>query len=120
MKAIKIQGRGKVNGQVVSWFTRVPVNSFVKTKANGVDFRLTQRNYFLDSKREKVRYNTMQVGQANYNKIYNVYTEVNGINLLVGTTTDMSLDEFLNRNAERIANIPKDQINEFTKNLVEV
>lgn len=80
-----------------AWIHTRPAKNFTFTQVNGVNFAVTENNYYLCTKSDKVRCKTMKVGQASYKHLYHVYMEVYpGIFAdLPRTATENSLTEVL-------------------------
>jgi len=72
-KHIDIQG---ININFGPWIHTRPAKNFTFMEANGVTFAVTENNYYLDTKVNKIRYHFMDTKGASWDHSYAVYMEV--------------------------------------------
>jgi len=70
---IDIQG---MNIHTGPWIHTVPATSFKFIEANKVTFAVTERNYYLDTKKDKIRSQFMACDNCSWNHSYAIYMEV--------------------------------------------
>lgn len=72
-KHIDIQG---VNIHIGPWIHTRPAKQFKFLETNRIAFAITENNYYLDTKTDKVRYHFMDCTNASWKHSYHVYMEV--------------------------------------------
>ena len=118
-KHIDIQGMNTHSGP---WVHTRPAKQFKFIDANKVTFAITENNYYLDTKKDKIRYQFMSCDNASYSHMYHIYMEVYpGLFAYCSCATEDNLTEILERyskiyHANDYPNNP--QIEEFRKQLI--
>ena len=118
-KFIDITGQNKVNGKSIQWVKSIPAHNFTFITVDGVTMATIERNYYLDSKTNKIRYQTGSCENATYNHLYVVYGEVYpGIFARLGVTTEDSVSEMLTGKAAAIKRLTEQATDRFRSSLV--
>lgn len=118
-KHIDITGSNKT----LNWVKAVPAKNFKFINANGVTIAAIARNYWLDTKKDKIRYQSTgraYCSNASYNHIYNIYCEVYpGIFAYAGTATDSpnSMAQRIERILDAFTNTDQETIENFRQSL---
>jgi len=116
-KHIDITGSNKTQ----NWIKTVPAKAFNFINANGVTFAAVQRNYYLDSKTGKIRYQSTNCDNASYNHLYYVYIEFYpGIFAFCGTATDgdNSMTQRIETALNKFSQLSEESINHFRESLI--
>lgn len=94
-KHIDIQGMNIHSGP---WVHTRSAKQFKFIEANRVTFAVTENNYYLDTKADKIRYHFMDCKNASYEHMYHVYMQVYpGLFAFCTSATEDSLTETLER-----------------------
>lgn len=120
MKTIRIVKHHASEG---FWAKTVNAEFFTFMEKDGLQFAYTERNYYLDTREDKVRFETMAVGQASYKHLYDLYVQVNSNHWHhVGICTDDTLGASIADAVVRTKNIEttkEDSISQIEKSLAE-
>lgn len=107
-KHIDIQGMNIHSGP---WIHTRPAKQFKFMEVNGVTFAVTENNYYLDTKKDKIRYQFMSCENCSWKHSYAIYMEVYpGIFAYCIGATEYNLTMYL----EKYAKIYKD--NDYPNN----
>lgn len=119
-KHIDISAQHKLKtGEFVQWVKTIPAHNFNFITANGVNFAITERNYYLDQIREIIRSKFMDCSNASYNHMYALYAEVYpGIFAYAGVTSENELTEKLERQSVNVNALQPETIETFRQSLV--
>lgn len=84
------------------WIHTRPARNFQFITANNVSFAITENNYYLDTKKDKIRYKFNDCSNVSYDHLYYVYMEVRpGIfSVLPRTATPDNLPRLLEQYSE--------------------
>lgn len=83
------------------WIHTRPAKNFKFMTANGVEFAITENNYYLDTKTDKIRYTFQDCTGSSYKHLYCVYMQVYpGIFAFCSTAGDDGLTDVMNRFAK--------------------
>lgn len=94
-KHIDIQGMSIKTGP---WIHTVPAKPFTFLTADRVSFAIVERNYYLDTKTNKIKYQKTDCTMASYKHLYSVYMEVYpGLFAFTETATETSITTVLNK-----------------------
>lgn len=97
-KHIDIAGMNFYKGP---WIHTRPANNFKFIVANGVEFAITENNYYLDTKTDKIKYIFQDCTNASYKHLYGVYMQVYpGIFAYVSIATENNLSDVMTRYAK--------------------
>lgn len=121
MKHIDIVRTAKVNNEPITWIATIPTNSLNILTVNGINMVTTNRNYYLDTKAMKVRYETMSTEGASYDILLDIYVEFYpGIYIAYSIATENNITDKLQDAAEATKNATPEQIEELRVSLVRV
>jgi hypothetical protein len=119
-KTIDIQGMNMNTGP---WIHTRPAKQFRIIEHNGVTFAVTENNYFLDTKKDKIRFQFMKCDQCSWKHSYHIYMEVFP-GLFAFCSSAIDTDDGLNIALERYSKIYHDNnypdnpdVEEFRKQL---
>jgi hypothetical protein len=94
-KYIDISGNNIKTGP---WIHTRPAKNFKFIESNKVTFAITENNYYLDTKKDKVRYSFMNCDNASYDHLYHVYMQVYpGLFAFTRSATDNNLTNIMER-----------------------
>jgi len=86
------------NINVGPWIHTRPAKNFKFVEANKVTFAITENNYYVDTTKDKIRYNFMACDNASYEHLYAVYMQVYpGVFAYATTATEDTLPAELER-----------------------
>ena len=94
-KHIDIQGNNIKTGP---WIHTRPAKNFNFITVNGVEFAVTENNYYLDTKKDKIRSQFMKCDNCSWSHSYHVYMQVYpGIFAYAWACNENGLTEVLER-----------------------
>ena len=80
------------------WIHTRPAKNFTFITANGVEFAVTENNYYLDTKTDKIKYTFQDCAGSSYKHLYCVYMQAYpGIFAFVSTATENGLTDIFER-----------------------
>lgn len=107
------------------WAATIPTSALHTTgTANGIKYATTRRNYFLDTAKNKLRYQTMSCEGASYNLLVDIYMEVPdhpGLYVFTSIATENSISDVLERYSQRLRAVadPKQDLTASKRALAE-
>ena len=101
----------KVHSKAGHYGYSVPLSKDVYiTSVNGTNVLVTKRDYYLDTKQDKVRYQTMSVENSSVKFYVDVYSEISpGMFVFHAIATDHTLSMIIDRAAKFADNIKIDR-----------
>lgn len=121
MKHIDIVNSAKVNGEIINWVATIPSKHLRTCTVDGYTIITTNRNYYLDTKAMKVRYQTMTTENASYDSLVDVYVEVYpGLYYPFGVATENNITDKLQSAAKVAKTLNPGHVDDFRKSLVRI